>query len=91
MSGSTVKVETFAQYIFLRISRRVLDAQKKYMLVKIIIITEQIESTVMCSKIESRKYASYSLMHENVEVRKYIRLQYMDQFKGENSIAGNIT
>ena len=44
----TVNVEMFTQYIFSRISHRVLDA-RKFDESEIIVITEKIELTVMCA------------------------------------------
>ena len=52
----TVNVEMFAQYIFSRISRRVLGAQKYDVSEKIIIIG-QVEITAICAKICLREKA----------------------------------
>ena len=46
----TVNIEIFAQYIFLRISRRVIDARKHDVSEKMIIIV-QIELSARCAKI----------------------------------------
>ena len=54
---NTVNVESFAQYIFWRISRRIIDAQKYDVSEKIIIIV-QIESAPRCAKICPRENAT---------------------------------
>ena len=60
----TVNLEIFAQYIFLHISRRALDARKYDVNEKVII--GQIEILIRCAKICQRENVTWGLMRENL-------------------------